>query len=110
MHHYLPFKNKRLIVTVLLLFSLACTATIAHAQFTLTGKVISSEDQGPVPGVNILIKGTSNGTITDVNGAYTINLETSNEILIFSFVGFATQEVSVNGRTQVDVTLVAEYI
>lgn len=108
MHHYLPFKNKRLIVTVLLLFSLACTATIAHAQFTLTGKVISSEDQGPVPGVNILIKGTSNGTITDVNGAYTINLETSNEILIFSFVGFATQEVSVNGRTQVDVTLVAD--
>lgn len=108
MHHYLPFKNKRLIVTVLLLFSLACTATIAHAQFTLTGKVISSEDQGPVPGVNILIKGTSNGTITDVNGVYTINLETSNEILIFSFVGFATQEVSVNGRTQVDVTLVAD--
>lgn len=108
MHHYLPFKNKRLIVTVLLLFSLACTATIAHAQFTLTGKVISSEDQSPVPGVNILIKGTSNGTITDVNGVYTINLETSNETLVFSFVGFASQEVSVNGRTQIDVTLVAD--
>ncbi|NOS91980.1 MAG: SusC/RagA family TonB-linked outer membrane protein [Cyclobacteriaceae bacterium] len=108
MHHSLPFKNKRLIVTVLLLFSLACTANIAHAQFSVTGKVISSEDQSPVPGVNILIKGTSNGTITDVNGAYTINLETSNEILIFSFVGFASQEVSVNGRTQVDVTLVAD--
>lgn len=108
MYHSLPLKNKRLIVTVLLFFSLALTASIAQAQFSVTGKVVSSEDQSPIPGVNILIKGTTNGTITDVNGVYTINLQTQNEVLVFSFVGFKIQEVSVNGRTQLDVTLPTE--
>ncbi|MBY0433732.1 MAG: SusC/RagA family TonB-linked outer membrane protein, partial [Cyclobacteriaceae bacterium] len=63
------------------------------------------DDQSPLPGVNILVKGTTNGTITDSEGVYRIEVPSPNEALVFSFVGFITQEVSLSGRTSIDVTL-----
>jgi len=70
----------------------------------VTGKVISGDDGGALPGVSILEKGTSNGTVTDVNGQFSVNVS-SNAMLVFSFVGYVTQEVSAAGRTQIDVEL-----
>lgn len=70
----------------------------------VTGKVTSSDDGSGLPGVSILEKGTSNGTVTDADGGYSINVGTD-AVLVFSFVGYASQEVAVSGRTQIDITL-----
>ena len=88
-------------LSVFLLFG--AFAGFAQGQ-TVTGKVTSSDDGSSVPGVNILEKGTSNGTVTDANGSYQINVG-SNATLAFSFVGYTTQEIAVGTQTAVNVTL-----
>jgi TonB-linked SusC/RagA family outer membrane protein len=92
----------------LLVMSGLFTAQFAMAQLQVSGKVLSGEDQSPIPGVNILVKGSTNGTITDVNGDYSIAVGSSNEVIIFSFVGFITQEVNVAGRSTINVTLTTD--
>ncbi len=71
----------------------------------ITGKV--TDDQGqPMPGVNIIEKGTTNGTSTDANGTYAINVSGESSILVFSFIGYAVQEVTLSGgRSVADVRL-----
>lgn len=71
---------------------------------SVTGRVISMEDQTPLPGVNVLEKGTVNGIVTDLEGNYRINVA-ENATLIFSFVGYATEEISVGNRSTIDVVL-----
>ncbi|HKZ38437.1 MAG TPA: carboxypeptidase-like regulatory domain-containing protein, partial [Chryseolinea sp.] len=76
----------------------------AWSQTSVTGRVTSGDDGSALPGVSILEKGTTNGTVTDVEGRYSINV--GNEAtLVFSFVGFTTQEVAVAGKTSVNVSL-----
>lgn len=75
---------------------------------TITGRVTSSDDGTGLPGVNILEKGTSNGAVTDANGSYAIQVSGSNAVLVFSFVGYATSEVTVGSQTKVDVSLSAD--
>lgn len=81
------------------------TALTAAAQRTITGKILSGEDQTALPGVNILIKGTTNGTISDVDGNYSIDVSSGSDVIIFSFVGFLTQEVQVSDRSTIDISL-----
>lgn len=69
----------------------------------VTGRVTGPD--GAVPGINVVIKGTSTGTSTDANGSYTLNLRGGNDVLIFSGIGFKTQEVAVGNRSTVDITL-----
>lgn len=88
-------------VTVLLLF--VTTAGWSQTK-TVTGKVTSSEDGSEIPGVNIVEKGTSNGTITSVDGTYSLSVG-EDAVLVFSFVGYAPQEVSIAGRTTADIVL-----
>lgn len=77
----------------------------AFAQ-TVTGTVTSATDNAPLPGVSVIIKGTATGTTTDVNGAYTLSVgNEENPILAFSFIGFVTQEIPLQGRTVLDVVL-----
>jgi len=90
-------------LTVLLL----CGATTAFAQSTVTGKVTSSEDGAALPGVNILEKGTSNGTVTDTDGNFTISVG-ANATLILSFVGFTSQEVAVGSQTSLDIKMASD--
>lgn len=71
----------------------------------ITGKVTSSEDNMPIPGVSISVEGTTLGTVTDMDGNYTLQVPEDARILIFSFVGMTTQEVSVEGRTSVNVVM-----
>jgi TonB-linked SusC/RagA family outer membrane protein len=80
----------------------------ANAQTTVSGKVTSGEDAAPLPGVNILVKGTAEGTISDANGNFTIAVPSNESILVFSFVGYQAQEVSVGGRTSFDVSLATD--
>jgi TonB-linked SusC/RagA family outer membrane protein len=73
----------------------------------ITGTVKDETGQ-PLPGVNVLEKGTSNGTTTDADGKYSLDLISDNPTVVFSFIGYATQEVAVAGRTAVDITLNAD--
>jgi TonB-linked SusC/RagA family outer membrane protein len=68
------------------------------------GRVVDAKGNA-LPGVTVLIKGTKTGTSTDANGVFNFNLPTGKEVLIFSFVGYKTQEIAVNGRSTVDVSL-----
>lgn len=70
----------------------------------VTGKVTSSDDGSGLPGVSIVEKGTSNGTVTDADGAYSLSVS-GDAVLVFSFVGYASQEVAVAGRTQIEIIL-----
>lgn len=71
---------------------------------TVSGKISSSEDGSPLPGVNVVVKGTTTGTVSDVNGAYTITAPATGT-LVFTFIGLTTQEVPVNGRSTVDAVM-----
>src|SRR5690606_5781608 len=73
-------------------------------EFIVTGTV-RDENNTTFPVVNIIIKGTTTGTSTDINGAYSLDAITSDAILVFSFVGYATPEVAVGGRTVIDVSM-----
>lgn len=81
-------------------------ATLYAQQRTVTGKVTDASDGSPLPGVSVLVKGTTRGTATSSNGEYSINAS-SDEVIVFSFIGFETQEILVGERTSVDVTMVA---
>lgn len=93
---------KKLLISALVLF-LVGNNTIAQTQ-TVTGTVISAEDDLPLPGVNVRIKGTTTGTVTDLDGRYTIQGD-ANQVLVFSYIGFDTQELAIGNRSTVDVVL-----
>lgn len=90
---------KRSMVLLLLL-----SGTYAFSQTRVTGRVTTADDGNGLPGVSILEKGTSNGTVTNADGNYAINVG-ANAVLVFSFIGYTTQEVTLEGRTTVDVRL-----
>jgi TonB-dependent SusC/RagA subfamily outer membrane receptor len=89
---------------VIVLLVLGLASFTASAQSTVSGKVTSADDNSPIPGVNILVKGTTNGTITNSDGVFSITAAAT-DVLVFSFVGYSTQEVAVNGRSSFDITL-----
>lgn len=72
---------------------------------SISGRVTSGEDGTPLPGVNIVVKGTSIGTVTDARGTYVLSVPASDGVLVFSFIGFASQEVEIGQRNTVDVQL-----
>ncbi len=88
---------------------LLITATVFAQTVTVRGKVTESGSDEPLPGVNVVVKGSMTGTITDFDGNYSINVPPSST-LIFSFIGFAPLETEVGGRTQINVSLKAETI
>jgi TonB-linked SusC/RagA family outer membrane protein len=78
------------------------------AAHTVSGVITSSDDKQGMPGVNILLKGTAIGTTTDGDGKYTIELPDGNGILVITFIGYERQEVSVEGRTTINVALIPD--
>jgi TonB-linked SusC/RagA family outer membrane protein len=77
-----------------------------HAQDrTITGKVTSEDDGSALPGVNVVLKGTTNGAVTDVDGNYSLNVPATGGTLVFTFIGLETMEVDIGGRTTVDVQM-----
>jgi TonB-linked SusC/RagA family outer membrane protein len=81
-------------------------SVFAQSDFQVKGKVTSSD--GPLPGVSIQIKNTNTGVTTDAQGEYTLQLQDQNAVLIFSFIGFLTEEVAVNGRSVIDVLMMED--
>ena len=92
--------KKRLLVLSLSLMSL----TAVFAQRTVSGKVID-ESNTPLIGASILVKGTSSGTVTDIDGAYSIDVPDGSNILVVSYTGYETQEIELGTSDIVDVTM-----
>ena len=90
-----------------IIFSLLSIVLQAQ-QRTVTGTVTSQEDGSPLPGVNVLLQGTSIGSITDVNGRYSILVPQEGGVLVFSFVGFITQALEIGPGNVVDVQLAVD--
>ncbi|HKL31909.1 MAG TPA: TonB-dependent receptor plug domain-containing protein, partial [Tangfeifania sp.] len=97
---------RKIFLTLTMCFALIASA---FAQQTVTGTV-TDEDGAGIPGVTVIEKGTSNGTITSSDGNYTIGVSSDDAVLNFSFVGMTTVEEPVNGRTVVDVTMTVDAI
>lgn len=94
---------------LLLLTFLVLTGTFAFAQQrTVSGTVTGAEDGQPLPGVNLVIKGTTSGTVTDVNGEYKITISNDDDVIVFSFIGFQSQEIRVGSQASINVTLAAD--
>ncbi|MGB3143925.1 MAG: TonB-dependent receptor [Maribacter sp.] len=91
--------KKILIFSLLFLHSIG---VLQAQEITISGKV--SDTQGPLPGVNVMVKGTTKGVITDFDGLYTISAE-SNATLVYSFIGYSKKEVPINGNTTVNVIM-----
>ena len=97
--NYLPF-----FFAFIIAINANATSNVESVAFTVLGKVTDETGQ-PLPGVNILEKGTTNGTNSDADGNYTITLKDENAILIFSFIGYATKELTVNSQSTINVIL-----
>jgi TonB-dependent starch-binding outer membrane protein SusC len=91
---------------LMILGALFCFPILSQAQLVITGTVKDSLNAEALPGVNIIVKETTSGTTTDRTGKYSITVPDENSILVFSAIGFATQEVTVARRSVIDVVLV----
>jgi TonB-linked SusC/RagA family outer membrane protein len=77
-------------------------------ELTISGKVLSGDDNVGLPGVSVAVKGTTRGTTTDANGEYRISVPNNRAVLVFSAVGFTSQEMTVGNRTALNVTLATD--
>ncbi|WP_310590039.1 SusC/RagA family TonB-linked outer membrane protein [Dyadobacter chenwenxiniae] len=91
-----------------MLLSCILLSQFSFAQTLITGQVIAKEDNAPIPGVSIVVKGSTNGTITDSEGKYKLDVNEKATDLTFSFLGFSSQEVKIAGRSVIDISLSAD--
>ncbi|HYH57534.1 MAG TPA: carboxypeptidase-like regulatory domain-containing protein, partial [Anseongella sp.] len=90
------------------IFTSQATADAAYApppQKTVSGTVVSATDGMPLPGVSVMEKGSQAGASTDISGNFSITVSTANPVLVFSFLGFRTEEVTVTGDQPLRVSL-----
>lgn len=96
----MKIKSKLLLISFLLFQAIL----FAQNNTTISGTVLDSQGQ-PLPGANVVLKGTTTGTQTDFDGNYSLDNVPGNGILVFSYIGYLTQELPINNRTSLDVTL-----
>ena len=90
----------------ILLLCLALTSLCSYAQtITVKGVVTSASDKEPMIGATVQVKGTGTGTITSIDGDYSLNDVAKDAVLVFSSIGYETQEIKVNGQTVINVVL-----
>lgn len=96
--------QRRLLATLLLVL---LGSVGAFAQSKVSGKVVDAQNSG-LPGVSIVVKGTTTGTVSAVDGGYTLNVPTGNPTLVFSYIGFTSQEIPVNNRSTINLTMASD--
>ncbi|NLU37499.1 MAG: TonB-dependent receptor [Bacteroidales bacterium] len=101
-------KKKRLLKVVSLIIPLLCFSILSFGQSLLVKGTVKDNTGAPIPGATVVLKGTTQGTITDQDGVYTLKDVSSNGVLVFSFVGMTTKDVSIAGQTSINVTLTSE--
>ncbi len=94
--------QKKIIALILIIF---CIMKIDAQPFTISGSVTDNDGNG-LPGVNVLIKSTTSGTVTDMSGNYSIEVRGQEDVLIFSFIGYVSEEVPVLNKTEVNIVMV----
>jgi len=103
-------------MSMLITLGLFASAVAIAQERTISGKVTSADDGSALPGVNVLLKGTSSGTVTNAKGAYSLEVPDKGGKLVFSFIGFTTQEIalgisnSINVAMQLDITELQEIV
>ncbi|MEM9674289.1 MAG: TonB-dependent receptor [Bacteroidota bacterium] len=97
--------NLKLLARFLLIAILFCGITTTFAQQRSVSGTVTAEEEGALPGVNILVKGTTQGTVTDVDGNYRISIPGDDATLMFSAVGYVSQEIAVGNRSEVNVVM-----
>ena len=90
---------------LLVCFSFVIALSALAQDRVVSGKVTAAEDGSALPGVNVVLKGTTNGTVTDTNGSYKLTVPATGGSLLFSFIGLQTQEIPIGDRTVVDISL-----
>jgi TonB-linked SusC/RagA family outer membrane protein len=96
---------RKIILSIIFLFS---TGILVAQELTVTGTVVDEMDGLGIPGATVVVKGTMNGTITDIDGKYSITVSNATDTLSFSYVGYETQNIPLNGRTVIDVSMNVE--
>ncbi len=92
-------------ILLVMMFSTMLGTLVWAQSRQVQGTVVSAEDNQPLPGVNILVQGTTKGAVTDANGSFSIELTGSENTLVFSFIGYKSQTVEVGSQTQVSIIL-----
>ncbi|MEM1135238.1 MAG: SusC/RagA family TonB-linked outer membrane protein [Bacteroidota bacterium] len=90
------------------IFLCCCYFSASAQDKTVTGTVISGEDNTPLPGVNVLVKGTNSGSVTDIDGKYRISLSSDANTIVFSYIGFLSQEIEVGSSSVIDITMIQD--
>lgn len=90
---------------LLLCFSFVFVLSAWAQERVVSGKITAAEDGSTLPGVNVVLKGTTNGTVTDVDGNYRLNVPSSGGTLVYSFIGLQTQEVAIGERSIIDLQM-----
>jgi TonB-linked SusC/RagA family outer membrane protein len=99
---------RKALLFVIALFTMTLSIEVSAQQRVITGKVISDEDGQGLPGATVLVKGTTVGTTTDLDGNYSINVPEGSNVLIYSFVGLKTLEEAIGNRSVINVTLTTD--
>ncbi|MDR2773840.1 MAG: TonB-dependent receptor [Tannerella sp.] len=110
---YYKYMNKRIFMEkktlrrmIIAVCVLCCTFSL-YSQRTITG-IVTDVNNEPLSGVSVSVKGTSTGTVTDMNGTYRLNIQ-ENAILVISYIGYITQEITVTGQTAISVVLQEDF-
>ena len=98
-------KQIQICVGLLAIFFLTANA---YAQQTISGTVVDADNNDPLPGVNVVVKGTTIGTSTNTEGQYSLSVPSQADTLVFSFIGYAQQQVPIGNQTTIDVSLAVE--
>ena len=97
------------IALLLAFFAIGLQVLMAQTK-EISGKVTSVDDGGGIPGVSVSVKGTTLGTITDMNGVFGLKVPQDAKALVFSFVGMKSQEVAIGNQTKINVKMASESI
>lgn len=108
-YHRIRFKNVW-ITTILGIQLLLLSSTVVAQSAEVSGNVTDAGSGETLPGVNVTVKGTSAGTATDSEGAYSLSVPSLSDTLVFSFIGYKIEEIPIKGRTSIDVSLAGEAI
>lgn len=93
---------------LLMVLFLILNGTLVAQQINIQGKVTAAEDPEGLPGVSIVAEGTGTGTVSDINGNFSINVPNQNTVLVFSYIGYASQSITVGSQTTLNVVMESE--